>query len=557
MNTEWLSEFLLQHGVAVRRLDATRVSVSFDETHKEKDVESLVGLFFKAREQSGSIFSPAVTAERVEENGLMPSAVRRECDFMQQEVFHRCRSETQLMRYIYELQAKDISLVHSTITLGSCTMKLNSAASLMPSSWKQITNAHPYAPPDAVKGYRTLIHELAQHLVHITGMDDCSIQPCSGAAGEYAGLCAIREYQQSIGQGHRDLCIIPKSAHGTNPASAVMAGMRVIWINDAGGIDVAELQKLAEEHKDQLSAAMITYPSTFGVFEPDIVEIIETIHKNGGQVYMDGANMNAHLGITSPGSIGADVCHLNLHKTFSIPHGGGGPGMGPICVKQHLAPYLAGHHHGGDNRKGSVQSAVAVGQAGVASVPWMFITMLGSQGLKESAELAILNANYMMQRLAPHFTIKHQNKQGRCSHEFILDLAPIRAASGITEEDFAKRLMDYGYHAPTMSWPVPRSLMIEPTESEDKAELDRFCDSLIQMRAEAAKVESGEWPKDDNPLVNAPHTQKAVCANEWTRPYSRDVAAFPLDFVRKNKIWPGAGRLDGPHGDKNLILKWS
>lgn len=557
VDTQWFVDYLLMEGVAARRLDSSRVSLSFDETHTEQDVQEVVRLMHKARAAADPIFAPEPkTMEPVEETGEMPAQFRREGLFMQQDVFHKCRSETALMRYIYQLQAKDISLVHSMITLGSCTMKLNSASSLMPSGFAKIMNIHPYQAAATTQGYQAIIDQLGQHLDHITGMDATSLQPMSGASGEYAGLCAIKEFQKAKGEGHRDVCIIPKSAHGTNPASAAMAGMRVVWIPDNGGIDLDELKKLCVEHKDNLAAAMITYPSTFGYFEEQIVEIIKCIHEHGGQVYMDGANMNAHLGLTSPGTIGADVCHLNLHKTFSIPHGGGGPGMGPICVKSHLAPYLPGHRYNGDQRQGPSQSAVAVSQAGVATVPLMFITMLGAEGLKASAEFAILNANYMMQRLAPHFKIKNVNKNGRCAHEFILDMAPIREATGITEEDFAKRLMDYGFHAPTMSWPVPRSLMIEPTESEDKAELDRFCDALIQMRAEAAKVESGEWPKDNNPLVNAPHTQKAVCSDAWDRPYSRDVAAFPLEFIRDAKVWPGVGRMDSVWGDKNLVLRW-
>merc|ERR1719486_645931 len=455
---------------------------------------------------------------------------------------------------------KDLSLNTSMITLGSCTMKLNSTSSMVPCSWPEVANMHPFAPSFHTAGYQKMLHQLERYLCDITDFDGCSLQPTSGASGEYAGLLAIRKYQESIGEGHRKVCIIPKSAHGTNPASAAMAGMDIKWVDDSNGMDMTELKKTCEMYKDDLSCLMVTYPSTHGVFEENIQEICQMIHDNGGQVYMDGANMNAQSGLTSPGMIGADVCHLNLHKTFSIPHGGGGPGLGPICVRKHLSPHLPNHSvvspaSGGD--VGAV-SAAPYGQAGIACIPWMYINMLGQEGCTDSTRYSILNANYMKARLEPHFTIVATNANNRCSHEFIMDISSITKTSGVVEEDIAKRLQDYGFHAPTMSWPVPHSLMVEPTESEDKPELDRFCDAMIQIAAECKKIEKGVWPQEDNPLKMAPHTQLEVCSSEWTHPYTREEAAFPAPWtITRGKFWPTVARVDNSLGDRKLKLKFT
>merc|ERR1719221_2564523 len=462
------------------------------------------------------------------------------------------------MRYMFNLQLKDLALDKSMISLGSCTMKLNSVSSLAPSSWPEISSMHPFAPASQTKGYVELLESLERYLVSCTGFDACSLQPTSGAAGEYAGLLVIRKYLESKGEGHRNVCIIPRSAHGTNPASAAMCDMEIKWIEDSKGMDVGEFRALCEANKDKLAALMVTYPSTRAFFEDGIQEICQIVHDCGGQVYMDGANMNAQLGLTSPGMIGADVCHLNLHKTFSIPHGGGGPGLGPICVVKHLAPHLPNHSVVSPSSGGDLAavSAAPWGQAGIAAIPWMFCTMLGAQGVTDSARYAILNANYMKARLAPHYSICATNANDRCSHEFIMDFSDIRRKSGIVEEDIAKRLQDYGFHAPTMSWPVPHSLMVEPTESEPKDELDRFCDAMISIREEIKKVENGTWPADDNPLKNAPHTQAEICATEWTHPYTREEAAFPAPWMgKRGKFWPSVGRVDNSLGDRKLVLR--
>jgi glycine dehydrogenase len=417
---------------------------------------------------------------------------------------------------------------------------------------------HPFAPASQTKGYMLLMESLEKYLCSITGFHAVSLQPTSGASGEYAGLLAIRKWQEARGQGHRNVCIIPRSAHGTNPASAAMCDFKIVWIEDSAGMNMTEFRQLCEKHKDDLGALMATYPSTRAFFEDNIQEICDIVHTNGGQVYMDGANMNAQIGLTSPGFIGADVCHLNLHKTFSIPHGGGGPGHGPIGVAKHLAPHLPNHSvrsptTGGD--LGAV-SAAPYGQAGIASIPWMFIAMLGPQGIADSGRYAILNANYMKERLGPYYTMTTSNAKGRCSHEFIMDISDLTKTSGVVEGDIAKRLQDYGFHAPTMSWPVPHSLMVEPTESEDLGELDRFCDAMISIREEIRKIETGEWDRTDNPLMMAPHTQAEVCATEWTHPYSREEAAFPMPYLlQRGKFWPTVARVDNSLGDRKLILK--
>jgi len=536
----------------LRAINSTHVTASFDETHLESDVHALVAAL-KSEALVGRSSASTVTVD-----GAVPSAFARTKPFLQQEIFNSIFSETQMMRYMFNLQLKDLALDKSMISLGSCTMKLNSVSSLAPSSWPEIANMHPFAPGSQTKGYIDMLLSLEKYLVSVTGFAACSLQPTSGASGEYAGLLCIRKYLESKGEGHRNVCIIPRSAHGTNPASAAMCDMKIKWIDDSKGMDVGEFKKMCEEHKNDLAALMVTYPSTRAFFEENIQSICQIVHDNGGQVYMDGANMNAQLGLTSPGMIGADVCHLNLHKTFSIPHGGGGPGLGPICVREHLAPHLPNHcvvspSSGGD--MGAV-SAAPYGQAGIASIPWMFCTMLGVQGITDSARISILNANYMKARLSSHFTVCATNKNNRCAHEFIIDCSDIKTSSGIGEEDIAKRLQDYGFHAPTMSWPVPHSLMIEPTESEDKDELDRFCDAMISIREECNKIADGTWPLDDNPLKNAPHTQAEVCATEWTHPYTREEAAFPVPWLLpRGKFWPSVARVDNSLGDRKLVLR--
>jgi len=553
-NAGAIVEKLAAQGINVRKLDDAYIAVNFDESHVEKDVYDLASSL-KAAGLKGS-----ASASPVEVNGKAPAAFARTTPFLQQKIFNSITSETEMMRYIKLLQSKDLSLDTSMISLGSCTMKLNSVASLAPVSWPEIAHIHPFAPASQTKGYVAMLESLEKYLISITGFDGCSLQPTSGASGEYAGLLAIREYQKAQGQGHRNVCIMPRSAHGTNPASAAMCNMKIKWIDDATGMDLAEFKALCEEHKDDLSALMVTYPSTRAFFEDGIQEICQIVHDNGGQVYMDGANMNAQLGLTSPGMIGADVCHLNLHKTFSIPHGGGGPGLGPICVRKHLIPHLPTHSVRAPSSGGSLGavSAAPWGQAGIACIPWMFTTMLGAQGITDSARYAILNANYMKARLEPYFDIVATNANNKCSHEFIIDCTNIQRSAGVVEEDIAKRLQDYGFHAPTMSWPVPHSLMVEPTESEDKGELDRFCDAMIMIREECIKIEKGVWPKEDNPLKMAPHTQLEVCSSEWTHPYTREEAAFPAPWtITRGKFWPTVARVDNSLGDRKLKLKFT
>jgi len=550
-NSKELLKKLQDQGVNLRILNDGRLFANFDESHLESDVHKLFNMLQDAG-VSGSAAAPSIVVD-----GKLPEAFARTSKFMEQSIFNTIHSETEMMRYMTSLQSKDLSLDRSMISLGSCTMKLNSVSSLTPCSWPEIANMHPFAPPSQTQGYIEMLESLETWLNSITGFDACSLQPTSGASGEYAGLLVIRKYLESKGEGHRNVCIIPKSAHGTNPASAVMCGMKIKWIDDSKGVDIDEFRQLCEIHKDDLAALMFTYPSTRAFFEDGITAMTEAVHKNGGQVYMDGANMNAQLGLTSPGIIGADVCHLNLHKTFSIPHGGGGPGLGPICCRSHLSPFLPGHNVLQPSSGGSLGpvSAAPYGQAGIAAIPWMFIAMLGANGVTDSARLAILNANYMKARLAPHYSIYASNSNDRCSHEFIINVADLRKESGIVEEDIAKRLQDYGFHAPTMSWPVPHSLMVEPTESEDKAELDRFCDAMVMIRDEIRKIEDGTWPRDDNPLKNAPHTQVEVCATEWTHPYTREEAVFPAPWVhQRGKFWPSVARVDNSLGDRKLKL---
>ena len=463
-----------------------------------------------------------------------------------------------MMRYLKRLENKDYSLVHGMIPLGSCTMKLNAVAEMLPVSWPEFSSIHPFAPRDQVPGYLTMIDQLEKALVEITGYDAISMQPNSGAQGEFTGLLAIRNYQKANQQEHRDVCLIPSSAHGTNPASASMLNMKIVIVacDDNGNVSVEDLKEKAEQYSDRLSAMMVTYPSTHGVYEEEIRNICQIIHDHGGQVYMDGANMNAMVGVSRPGDIGSDVSHLNLHKTFAIPHGGGGPGMGPIGVKSHLAQYLPNHSvspiDGPDKANGEV-SAAPFGSSSILPISWMYITMLGNKGLRESTEVAILHANYMAKKLGDFYSILYQGRNNHVAHECIIDIRPIKEACGITEEDIAKRLMDYGFHAPTMSFPVAGTLMIEPTESESKEEIDRFIDAMIAIKKEIDQVSQGEWEKDNNPLVNAPHTMEDLADDNWSRPYSRQVAAFPSPYCLKSKYWPTTNRVDNVYGDRNFF----
>ena len=484
---------------------------------------------------------------------------KRTSAYLTHPVFNTHHSESEMMRYIKSLENKDLSLNTSMISLGSCTMKLNAATELIPVSWPEFSSIHPFAPASQTKGYQYMIAKLEDYLCKITGFTACSLQPNSGAQGEYTGLLSIRAYHQSRNESHRNIVLIPISAHGTNPASAIMAGMKVVVVksNENGYIDVADLKLKAEEHRDNLAAFMVTYPSTYGVFEEGIKKICKLIHDNGGLVYMDGANMNAQVGLTSPGMIGADVCHLNLHKTFAIPHGGGGPGVGPICVNNKLKPFLPGHNVN-DTLKSTAHNIPAVsaapyGSASILLISYAYIKMLGVDGVKKSTEFAILNANYMKAKLEKFYAILYTGANGYCAHEFIVDLRPFKNTCGIEAEDVAKRLMDYGFHAPTMSFPVPGTIMIEPTESEDKGELDRFCEALISIYNEIKAIEEGKSDKVDNALKNAPHTQQVICADEWNHTYSRQEAAFPLAYVSKNKFWPSIARINNTFGDRNLI----
>jgi len=542
----------------LRVLDDSHVSIAIDETTTLADIDQL--LSFLAPE--GKVpFTAASLA--VEVPDAMSAAFARESSFLTHPIFNMYHSEHEMLRYLKRLEERDLSLCHSMIPLGSCTMKLNASTEMIPITWPELANIHPFAPADQTKGYAEMFDDLADQLCAITGFDAMSLQPNSGATGEYAGLMAIRAYHQSRGDHHRNVCIIPVSAHGTNPASATMCGMKIVVVgtDDKGNISIPEVKAAAEKHKDNLAALMVTYPSTHGVYEDGIDEICRVIHDNGGQVYMDGANMNAQVGLTSPGLIGADVCHLNLHKTFCIPHGGGGPGMGPIGVKAHLAPFMptnavvpTGSLPAAPSAKpfGAVASA-PFGSALILPISFTYIALMGSEGLTDASKYAILNANYMAKRLEPHFPILFRGKNGTCAHEFIIDLRPIKDSCGIEAEDVAKRLMDYGYHAPTMSWPVSGTLMVEPTESESKAELDRFCNAMIAIREEIRAVEEGQLPKDNNMLTNAPHPASMVLAEEWNMPYTRDEAAFPAEWVRQSKFWPTNRRIDNVYGDRNLV----
>ena len=529
------------NGVNLRLIDEDLVGISLDETTADGDLYSIGGVFgvseidFKVAGDSWD------------------SKLSRDTDLLTQKVFNSYHSETDMLRYMKRLESKDLALNESMIALGSCTMKLNATSEMMPLSWPEVSSLHPFVPADQSQGYREMLGLLEGWLAEVTGFAGVSLQPNAGSQGEYAGLLAIYQYHRSRGDSHRNICLIPVSAHGTNPASAVMVGMKVIGVkcDENGNIDVADLAARTEEHRDNLAALMVTYPSTHGVFEETIRSICEIIHEAGGQVYMDGANMNAQVGLTSPGLIGADVCHLNLHKTFCIPHGGGGPGVGPIGVAKQLVPFLPGHSEL-KNPSGAVCSA-PWGSASINTISWMYIAMMGPDGLTEATEVAILNANYIAKRLAPYFPVLYTGNEGLVAHECIIDVRPLSDASGITVEDVAKRLMDYGYHAPTMSWPVGGTLMIEPTESESKVELDRFCDAMISIHGEISAVISGELDANDNPLKHAPHPCETVCGNDWPHAYSREQAAFPLPYLRQHKFWPSVGRIDNVHGDRNLV----
>jgi glycine dehydrogenase len=522
------------------------VSISIDETTLPEDLYDLINCFENDKDPVSFDIHHDTELEHIPQNLSRTSA------FLTHPVFNTHRSESQMMRYIKSLENKDLSLNTSMITLGSCTMKLNAASEMIPLSWSHWSKMHPFAPSDQTGGYKKIVDDLSKYLCEITALDACSLQPNSGAQGEYAGLLAIRDYHEARGEHHRNVMLIPISAHGTNPASAVMAGMKVVVVKalENGYIDVEDLKAKAAAHAKELSGIMITYPSTYGVYEETVKQITEIVHQHGGQVYMDGANMNAQVGLTAPGLIGADVCHLNLHKTFAIPHGGGGPGMGPICVRKHLAKHLPGHTSLSSN--GAV-SAAPYGSASILLISYAYIRMLGAKGVKKATEYAILNANYMKARLENDFDILYVGHNGTCAHEFIVDLRPYKTSAGVEAEDVAKRLIDYGFHAPTMSFPVPGTIMIEPTESEDKAELDRFCDALLGIRKEIADVENGIADKTNNALKNAPHTQFAVCCSQWEKPYSREQAAYPLEYVRQNKFWPSVARVNNTHGDRNLI----
>ena len=553
--------------INLRRLDDLRVLVALDETVTLGDVADLVAIL--SGKDTGAAALQA-QAERLGTDSDVLAGLLRTDTVLTHEVFHRFHSETEFVRYLKRLENRDISLVHSMIPLGSCTMKLNAAAEMAPITWPAFAHIHPFAPESQTQGYAAMLAQLGGWLADITGFASVSFQPNSGAQGEYAGLQAIHEYLLAQGQPQRKVCLIPASAHGTNPASAQLAGLKIVVVacDEKGNIDVADLDAKIEAHRDTLACLMVTYPSTHGVFEASIRDICKKVHAAGGQVYMDGANMNAQAGLTKPGEIGADVCHLNLHKTFCIPHGGGGPGMGPIAVAAHLVPYLpaapsltaapagtggaSGTSSTGTGTQPSTVSSAAFGSALITPISWMYIRMMGAAGIRQATVMAILNANYIVHRLKGHYEVLYTGENGRVAHECILDLRHFKAQYGVSAEDVAKRLMDYGFHAPTLSFPVPDTLMVEPTESENRAELDRFCDAMIAIRQEIADVAAGKWPADDNPLKNAPHTATEV-AGEWNHPYSREQAAFPVPWLKGGKVWPTVKRIDNAAGDRNPV----
>ncbi len=539
--------------INLRIIENGLIGISLDEKTDSELIDKLIHIFAEAK----GINAHEKIDSKKEVQSKIQNKLKRNSSYLTHPVFNTHHSETEMLRYIRKLENRDLSLAHSMISLGSCTMKLNAATELMPLSWRQFSNMHPFVPKEQALGYYQIIEELERDLCEITGFDACSLQPNSGAQGEYAGLMVIRAYHLNNGDVQRNVALIPRSAHGTNPASAVMAGMKVVVVNtdELGNIDVEDLRQKAEEHKDDLSCLMVTYPSTHGVFEESIQEVCSIIHNNGGKVYMDGANMNAQVGLTSPANIGADVCHLNLHKTFAIPHGGGGPGMGPICCTADLAPYLPGNPivaTGGQQAIPAI-SAAPWGSASILIISYGYIKMLGSEGLKNATECAILNANYLKSKLEKEYPILYAGKNGKIAHEFILDFRPFKQELGVDVGDVAKRLMDYGFHAPTVSFPVPGTMMVEPTESEPKAELDRFIEAMLSIKKEINAIADGITTKEDNPIVNAPHTAPYVTNTEWTHAYSRQEAAFPLPYILENKFWPYVGKVDNTYGDRNLI----
>lgn len=549
ISQETLRDYAEMRDINFRYFKNGEVGISIDETITEYKAHELLAVFSLA---AGNM--QVFLIDDLPQKVTIKPEFTRSSPFLEHPVFNSYHTETELMRYIKRLERKDISLAHSMISLGSCTMKLNAASELLPLSLAGLQNIHPFAPKDQVQGYVELISELGAYLCEITGFDDVSFQPNSGAAGEYAGLMTIREYQNSIGQGHRKIVLIPASAHGTNPASAIQAGYSTVTVacDEKGNVDVNDLKEKADLHKADLAAYMITYPSTHGIFEKEIIEMCNIIHERGGQVYMDGANMNAQVGITNPGTIGADVCHLNLHKTFAIPHGGGGPGEGPICVAKHLSPFLPQHPYDGEGTLNTVASA-PFGSAGILPITYGYIRMMGAEGLTRATKIAILNANYLAENFKENYGIVYLGSEGRVGHELILECRNVKETSGITESDIAKRLMDYGYHAPTLSFPVHGTLMIEPTESESLSELNRFIDVMNQIWEEIKEVENGTYSKEDNVLVNAPHPEYEVCADEWKHSYPRSKAAYPLEYLKENKFWTNVARIDNAYGDRNLI----
>ncbi|HIM12914.1 TPA: glycine dehydrogenase (aminomethyl-transferring) [Candidatus Poribacteria bacterium] len=559
-----------QKKINLRIFNSDRVGISLDETASVQDVQDLLQVFSINQELSFDF--DRLTDGIIESYPSDFGKLQRESSYLTHPVFNTYHSETEMLRYIHQLQEKDLSLANSMIPLGSCTMKLNATAEMVPVTWPEFSQLHPFAPIEQTEGYQLLFDQLETWLSHITGFDGVSLQPNAGSQGEYAGLLVIRQYHRSRGEGHRNVCLIPKSAHGTNPASAVMAGMHVIVVDcdTEGNVDLTDLQRKSQEYKQNLAAMMITYPSTHGVFEEGISEICQIIHQHGGQVYMDGANLNAMIGLCRPGDFGPDVCHLNLHKTFCIPHGGGGPGMGPIAVNEHLIPFLPTHPIVSKQKDsytiehtltydlqeadgiGPVSSA-PWGSANILPISWAYIAMMGSDGLKQATEIAILNANYIAKCLDPYYSVVYKGQHGLVAHECIIDLRNFKKTSGIDVSDVAKRLMDYGFHAPTVSWPIPGTMMIEPTESESKAELDRFCDAMIEIRKEIADIENGESDRNDNVLKNAPHTALQVTTTEWLHPYSRQKAAFPMPWIGNRKYWPPVARINEAYGDRNLV----
>jgi glycine dehydrogenase len=539
-------------GYNLRMIDDSSIGISLDELSTVEEVQQVLSIFAGNEQLPFDLDHMARGL-----NVSFPNTFARTSAYLTHEVFHRFHAEHEMLRYLHRLQAKDLSLTTSMIPLGSCTMKLNATTEMAPVTWPEFSRLHPFAPAEQTAGYQELCSRLADWLAEITGFDSVSLQPNAGSQGEYAGLMVIRAYHQHQGQDHRRVCLIPVSAHGTNPASAAMVGMTVVPVacDTQGNVDLKDLEEKAAKHRQHLAALMITYPSTHGVFEAEIRRICQIVHTHGGQVYLDGANMNAMVGLSRPGDIGADVCHLNLHKTFCIPHGGGGPGMGPIAVGRHLATFLPGHpviKTGGAQAIGAI-AAAPYGSPSILPISYAYIAMMGGEGLTRATQVAILNANYMAKRLDKHYRVLYTGGKGLVAHEFILDLRPFKESAGVEAMDVAKRLMDYGFHAPTVSFPVAGTLMIEPTESEAKTELDRFCEALVAIRAEIQDIIEGRMPRTDNPLKNAPHTARVVMAAEWSRPYSREHAAFPAPWVRDHKFWPSVGRVDEAYGDRNLV----